>query len=289
MKFYTFGNESAPAILLFPGTCCHWKKNFGAVIPLLEKDFYVVCASYDGFDETEDTVFPDMLTETAKIEDYIRENFGGHISAAYGCSMGGSFVGLLVQRGRVHIDHAILGSSDLDQETGLSARFKAWLIAKVLHGIFRTGKLPGFMQKRLDKKTPEQRAYLEQMLGLFGVGSRDMAFVKRESIRNQFYSDLITPLDDGISVPGTQVHIFYAVKMGEEYEKRYRQHFHAPDIRRHDLQHEELLVRHPKEWAAEVRRSCGNDAPGGFRAADPTDVQDRAGVPKGVQADPDRH
>ncbi len=55
--------------------------------------------------------------------------------------------GLLVQRKQVHIDHAILGSSDLDQETGLSARFKAWLIAKVLHGVFRTGKLPGFMQK----------------------------------------------------------------------------------------------------------------------------------------------
>lgn len=159
-------------------------RNFGGVIPLLEKDFYVVCASYDGFDETEDTVFLDMLTETAKIEDYIWKNFGGHISAAYGCSMGGSFVGLLVQRGRVRIDHAILGSSDLDQETGLSAQFKAWLISKVLYKIFQTGRLPGFMRKRLESKPPDERAYLEQMLTLFGVGSRDMAFVKRESIRN---------------------------------------------------------------------------------------------------------
>ncbi len=174
MKFYEFGNKHNPLILLLPGTCCHWKANFETVIPLLEKEFYVVCASYDGFDETEDTIFPDMLTETEKMENYI----------------------------------------NLDQETGLPARFKAWLIAKVLHGVFRTGKLPGFMQKRLDKKTPADRAYLEQMLALFGVGSRDMAFVKRESIRNQFYSNLVMPLDDGISVSGTQVHIFYAVKMG---------------------------------------------------------------------------
>lgn len=66
-----------------------------------------------------------------------------------------------------------------------------------------------------------------------------MAFVRKESIRNQFYSDLVTPLENGISVSGTMVHCFYTVKMGAEYEKRYRQHFQSPDIRRHDLQHEE--------------------------------------------------
>ena len=35
MKVYPFGSEDAPAILLLPGTCCHWKGNFGHVIPLL--------------------------------------------------------------------------------------------------------------------------------------------------------------------------------------------------------------------------------------------------------------
>ena len=87
------------------------------MIPLLKRDFYVICASYDGFDETENTVFPDMLAETEKIEAHLLNKLDGHIHAAYGCSMGGSFVGLLVQRGRVHIDNAILGSSDLDQKT----------------------------------------------------------------------------------------------------------------------------------------------------------------------------
>lgn len=155
MKFYTFGQKENPVILLLPGTCCHWKTNFGEVIPYLEKGYYVVCASYDGFDEQEDTIFENMITESEKIEKYIKENFGGRIHAAYGCSLGGSFVGLLLQRKVIHIEHGILGSSDLDQETGISARFKAWLIAKVLHGIFRTGKLPGFFQRRLDAKEPE--------------------------------------------------------------------------------------------------------------------------------------
>lgn len=83
MKFYTFGNTGNPVILLLPGTCCHWKQNFEKAISLLETDFFVVCVSYDGFDETEQTVFPDMAAEEEKIEKYVQENFSGHIGAAY--------------------------------------------------------------------------------------------------------------------------------------------------------------------------------------------------------------
>lgn len=93
MKVYEFGKKSAPALLLLPGTCCHWKGNFGRVIPLLEKDFRVLCVSYDDFDETENTEFPTMLEETEKIEAYIKEHCSGHIHGAYGCSLGGLFCG----------------------------------------------------------------------------------------------------------------------------------------------------------------------------------------------------
>lgn len=257
MKFYEFGKKENPIIVLFPGTCCHWRANFGEVIPLLENNFYVVCVSYDGFDETEDTVFPDMITETKKIERYIQKKFGGSISAAYGCSLGGSFVGLLVQRREIHIDHGILGSSDLDQSGVLAAKIKSLIVAPVITGILRKGKIPGFMTKKLEKMPREDQDYMRKMLKLFGAGSDRMAFVKKESIRNQFYSDLVTPLEKGISVSGTTVHCFYAVKMGERYEKWYRQHFKSPDIRRHELQHEEPLVRYPDKWVREVVSCCG--------------------------------
>lgn len=101
---YSFGAEGAPAILLLPGTCCHWKSNFGHVIPLLAQEYRVLCVSYDGFDETERTEFSSMLEETEKIETYIKEQCGGRVRAAYGCSLGGSFVGLLAARRRIHID-----------------------------------------------------------------------------------------------------------------------------------------------------------------------------------------
>lgn len=257
MKFYEFGKKGNPVIFLLPGTCCHWKANFGEVIPLLERSFYVVCVSYDGFDETEDTVFPDMITETKKIEHYIRKKFDGHLHAAYGCSLGGSFVGLLVQRRNIHIDHGILGSSDLDQSGVFSARLKAAIAAPMLAGILKKGKIPNFMEKQLAKQPKEEQTYYRKMMDMFGIGNSRMAFVEKRSIYNQFYSDLVTPLKDNISVSGTVIHCFYAVKMGVEYKKRYRQHFKSPDIRRHNLQHEELLICRPDEWVREIVNCCG--------------------------------
>lgn len=257
MRFYEFGGWDAPVLLLLPGTCCHWKANFGEVIPLLKESFRVVCVSYDGFDEQEETVFPDMLAEAEKIEAYIEKGFGGHILGAYGCSLGGSLVGLLIQRGKVHIDHGILGSSDLDQAGRIPAYIQAALVSRMLYGMMQTGRLPRFMQRRLAKKSGGEREYLNKMLALFGCAGTGMAFVGRKSIFNQFYSDLVTPLEDGIEAPGTTVHCFYAEKMGEKYLARYQRHFKRPDIVRFSMQHEELLVCDPERWASEVRRCCG--------------------------------
>ena len=257
MRVYTFGDHTKPVILLFPGTCCHWKANFSGVIELLEPDFLVACVSYDGFDETEQTVFPDMLAETEKIEGYIQDHFGGCIQAAYGCSLGGSFVGLLVQRENIHIDHAILGSSDLDQSGPMAAKLKTAIITPMLYRMLHRGKTPKFMQKWLERRPTEERSYYEKMLDMFGISNTRMAFVRKESIGNQFYSDLVTPLESGISVPGTTVHCFYAAKMGAKYLDRYKHYFKDPDIRRHDLQHEELLFCHPEQWVEEIKSCCG--------------------------------
>lgn len=103
MKVYAFGEPDAPAIVLLPGTCCDWKGNFETVIPLLKERYRVLCVSYDGFDRNEATEFPTMLEETEKIENYIKRNCGGHIRAAYGCSLGGSFVGLLAARQKIRL------------------------------------------------------------------------------------------------------------------------------------------------------------------------------------------
>ena len=232
MKVYSFGAENAPVILLLPGTCCHWKGNFGRVIPLLSDRYRVLCVSYDGFDETEHTEFPTMPEETEKIEAYIQEHCGGHIRASYGCSLGGSFVGLLAARQNIHMDYGILGSSDLDQASPIVAK----------------------LQKCLAQRKSEMGGYLQAFMEMLG-GARPYVTVR--SCKNQFYSDLVTPLPDKINVPGTEIHIFYALKMGEKYRERYERHFANPVIHKQDLQHEELLACYPERWAQLVKSIIG--------------------------------
>ena len=251
MKVYTFGNRENPAIMLLPGTCCHWKSNFEKVVPLLEKDYCVLCVSYDGFDETESTEFTAMMEETKKIEQYIKENFGGHIRAAYGCSLGGSFVGLLAARGNVRIDYGILGGSDLDQSSPFAASLMTNIMIPLLYPLIRDGKFKAkFLQKRLAKREEEMPEYVGEFMKSFG-GARP--YVTKKSCKNQFYSDLVTPLPDKIDPQGTEIHIFYALKMGEKYRARYLKHFANPVIHEQDLQHEELLMRYPEKWAELVK------------------------------------
>lgn len=238
MKVYTFGDESAPVILLLPGTCCHWKSNFGRVIGPLAEEFCVRCVSYDGFDETESSEFPSVLAETEKIE-------------AYGCSLGGSFVGLLAARGKIHMDYGILGSSDLDQASKLAAGVQTGLFLPLLYPLVRDGKFRSrLLQKRLEKRAREMPAYVGAFMEMFG-GARP--YVTLQSCKNQFYSDLITPLPEKPDVPGTEFHIFYARKMGEKYRARYERHFARPVMHGQNLQHEELLACYPEQWAALVK------------------------------------
>ena len=251
MKIYSFGDEAAPVILLLPGTCCHWKGNFGHVIPLLQNDFHVLCVSYDGFDENERTEFTTMEDEAGKIEAYINVHCGGHIRAAYGCSLGGSFVGLLAARRNIRMDYGILGSSDLDQASKFAAKLQTELFLPLIYPVVRDGEFKSrLLQKQMAKRAAEMGEYVGAFMSMLGGGR---PYVTLQSCKNQFYSDMITPLPDGLDVPGTEIHIFYALKMGEKYRARYLRHFAHPIIHEQDMQHEELLACHPEEWARLVK------------------------------------
>lgn len=257
MKFYSFGDQNKPVIMLFPGTCMHWKNNFGHVIEGLQSDFYVVCVSYDGFDETEDTVFTSMREETRKIESYIRENFDGKIKAAYGCSLGGSFVSLLIQRKNIHIEHGIIGSSDMDQMPKLPASVLTKLFMPMFYQMLHTGSLSKKMKQKMESAGEDDAEV--KMMKMMKIGDGGMPFIKKESMENQFCTDLYTKVDDNISVEGTKIHVFYAKKMEKEgetkYLDRYRKHFKDPDIIPFDMKHEELLICYPDQWVKEVIRA----------------------------------
>lgn len=255
MKIYTFGKAENPVILLIPGTCCSWKM-FDEVVPGLAENFRVGCLSFDGFDESENTTFVSMEDEAAKVEDYVRSNHGGAIRAAYGCSLGGTLAAMLVARGRIKIQYAFIGSSDFDTAGKLAAKLQTWLVVKMLYPMVSTGDFTG-LTKRLMRKTLESPdPATEKLLSAFGYGT-PRPYISKESVANQFYTDLITVLPDKTSAPGTEFHVFYAKKMGEKYLARYQKYLADPVIHEDDLGHEELLARFPEKWVARVTQIAG--------------------------------
>ena len=222
MQFDEMGNRSGKTLMLLPGTACDYQTNFGTVLERLGEKYHLICVNYDGFDGS-DKIFPDMITVTEKIEKYIKDNYDGKIDGAIGSSLGSSFVGQLIQRENVHMDHGIFGSPDLDQ----SGKFSAWLQSKLVVPL-----LTSFTKN--EKKKAKTREKLKSFMACFSK-------FKPESIRNEYYTDLLTHLNDDIHVEGTKVHFIYANKMGEKYLKRYKKYFRDPDIREFDMQHEQWL------------------------------------------------
>ena len=120
MQFDEMGNRNGKVLFLFPGTACDYQTNFGSVLDRLAEKYHLVCVNYDGFDGS-GLIFPSVLEVTEKIEQYIKENFDGRIDGAIGSSLGSTFVGQLIQRENIHMDHGIFGSPDLDQSGKVSA------------------------------------------------------------------------------------------------------------------------------------------------------------------------
>lgn len=239
MQFTEFGNQEGKTLLLLPGTACTWQLNFKHVVDKLAAKYHIIAVNYDGFEGDPSVIFTDVPTVTEKIEDYILKHHGGRVDGAYGSSLGGSFVGLLIERQRIHIDHGFVGSSDLDQGGKLKARLLTMIVGPMLSGACKS-----------EKKRAKLKAKLQQK-GAVGDGDKSLDFANDfidnmktlhpKTISRQFYSDYVTPLADDIRVDGTTVHIIYALQMGEKYGRRYRQHFRDPDVHEFDMKHEVWL------------------------------------------------
>lgn len=257
MKIHEFGDKSNPVILLLPGTMCYWKGNFGGVINELSRDFLVATVAYTGFDENDTESYTSVTDELNRIEHYIAEHYGGTIRAAYGCSLGGTFVAQLAARHHIHMEYGIIGSSDLDQAGNFKAGLMASLMVKVTYNFIHTGHYQSkLMQKRYEKQMADPDPYNRAFVAITGRDKYDMSFITKESLKNQFKSDLTTPLPECIDNGETEMHVFYAAKMGAKYLERYRRYFKAPVIHEMDMRHEEFLGVYPKEWCALVKQIC---------------------------------
>jgi len=246
MQFDEMGLKDGKVLMLLPGTACDYQTNFSNVLEDLGKKYHLICVNYDGFDG-KGGIFPDMLSVTEKIEQYILDNYNGRIDGALGSSLGCSFVGQLIQRRRIHMDHGIFGSPDLDQSGKFSAWLQSKLVVPLLTGFTKNEKKREKTKKKLQDFFEMNDETAEKFMGCFSKFSP-------ESIKNEYYTDLLTWLDEDIQVPGTKVHFIYAEKMGEKYLKRYRKYFHDLEIRSFPMQHEQWVFG-GREYAEPVLKA----------------------------------
>ena len=233
MKITEFGTENEKTLMLLPGTGCTWEMNFSMLLEPFSQQYHLLCVNYTGFDGSGE-IFTTQTEETEKIEDYIKAHFGGRLDAVYGSSMGGSFASLLAQRRQIHIDHVFIGSSDLDQASPIVARIETEIMWRIIRSFSKDpDKALARFRKIADAKGMGMNAedsgldasYMESMMRSY---FENVNKIDPRTGKNQFYSDLVTMLDDTIDVPETTIHVFYARQMGDKYLKRYYKHYAHP-------------------------------------------------------------
>ena len=242
MQFTEMGPEDGKTLMLLPGTACTWQVNFMRVIDALAERYHLICVNYDGFEGDPSVRFSSVPEVCAKIEDYLIERHAGRVDGAYGSSLGGTFAALLVQHGRVHVDHAFIGSSDLDQGSPVVARLATLIVGPMLSGAAKSER----KRRKLVKKLGDALyagSDAEELQSFLDAFSKSFSAMHPKTISREFYSDYVTQLADDIRAEDTTIHVIHALKMDPDgkYLGRYLQHFAKPDIMDFDMQHEEWL------------------------------------------------
>ena len=75
------------------------------------------------------------------------------------------------------------------------------------------------MQKKINEADESRKKLIDGFVNMFGIDKGGSPWITKQSVYNQFYSDLVTKVQHGIDVPGTTIHVFYATKMGEKIRK----------------------------------------------------------------------
>ena len=69
--------------------------------------------------------------------------------------------------------------------------------------------VPETMVQTLYARAKETRKKLiDGFVNMFGIDKGGSPWITKQSICNQFYSDLVTKVQHGIDVPGTTIHVF---------------------------------------------------------------------------------
>lgn len=112
MNFRTFGNTTAPTLMLIPGLGVSYEI-FLPLIELVQDRFHVIAVEVDGFTLDRHTDFTSVDDQASQIVEYVKEHHAGHLDVAYGLSLGGKILSRVLERNEVVIDHAVMDAAPL--------------------------------------------------------------------------------------------------------------------------------------------------------------------------------
>lgn len=112
MEFHTYGNQHKPSLLLLPGLGVS-HEIFLPLIELLKEDFNIITVDLDGFLLGKPSRFTSVEDQAKQAIQYVRENNNGELDVAYGLSLGGKILSMILERNEITIRHAIMDAAPL--------------------------------------------------------------------------------------------------------------------------------------------------------------------------------
>lgn len=242
MLFNEFGDKNKKVILCMHGMCQDWHGEYRMVKPL-EKEFRLIIPAMDGFYDNCPNDFTNFADQARKIEEYIKENYNGHLDGLIGHSQGGLMVVELLSRGNIDVDIAITDGVYVAHQGKLSGLVTYWMMKYFKDN----GKPPKVM---------------DIMMKLMGLNKEEYSMfddtywkASYESIKKNLLENYTYHTNPNISNTKTKVYMWcgskepYA-KKSHNILKKYLKDYEEEIME--GLGHGEFFLKHPDEMCKKI-------------------------------------
>lgn len=243
MLFNEFGEKGNPVILGMHGMCQDWHSEYKMLKPL-EKDFRLIVPAMDGmYPNSEFTSFADQCRQ---IEEFIKENYNGHLDGVCGQSQGGLMMVELLTRGNINIDTAVLDGTYVAHQ-GKLAGYGAYWMMKYYKDHKRPPKVMDIMMHLM--------GLTEEAYSMFDVIYWDVSY---ESMKRNLLENFTYRTSPNIANTKTKVYLWcgskepYALK-SHKILKRYLKNYEEEIMK--GLGHGEFFLRHQDEMCQKITKA----------------------------------
>ena len=136
MKYFEFGEEDKPTLLLLHGVDTTWQLSFGGLIKAAEHKYHIIAVAEDGFNTDEPEVNAvSVIAEAKKITEYLVEKYDGKIDIILGESLGGMIMTEILLDPRIKVHTAIADGFTILEYPDLRHELPKKIVAGVLTGV----------------------------------------------------------------------------------------------------------------------------------------------------------